>query len=216
MQYASYAAFRTAVLTMIDGDDANSGSLNQTTLDMLIAQGEQSVYYGTFGPNGEVVPPLRCAEMEAPLSLTAAGNLAALPADCLELTCVQMAGEYPMDYASEEGMLRKLKYPGSGAARFYGQQGTNLLFYPGLSNGATVAGRYYKRPPDIGLGALNAAFNRYPDVWLYAALAEAAPFIGEDTRLAMWKQQYKARVTSANRSDRNRMSMGSRMTVRVR
>lgn len=40
MQYPTYAAFRTAILTMIDGDDANTGSLNQTTLDMLIAQGE--------------------------------------------------------------------------------------------------------------------------------------------------------------------------------
>jgi hypothetical protein len=79
-----------------------------------------------------------------------------------------------------------------------------------------VAGRYYKKQADIGLGTLNAAFNRYPDVWLYAALAESAPFIGEDSRLAMWKQQYKARVLQANRNDRLRAASGSRLTMRAR
>jgi hypothetical protein len=88
MQYSTYAAFRTAVLTMIDGDDANTGSFNQTTLDMLIAQGEQAVYYGTFGPQGESVPGLRCAELESPLSAVVASNIAPLPADCLEVTRV--------------------------------------------------------------------------------------------------------------------------------
>ncbi len=217
MQYPTYATFRTAVLTMIDGDDANTGSLNQTTLDMLIAQGEQVVYYGTFGPQGEAVPGLRCAELEEPLSATVTGNLAPIPDDCLEIVRVQVAGEYPMDYVAEEGLLRSLRQGGSGgSARQYAQQGTNLLFWPSLSNGTTVAGRYYKKQADIGLGVLNAAFNRYPDVWLYAALAESAPFIGEDSRLAMWKQQYKARVLQANRNDRLRAASGSRLTMRAR
>jgi len=86
MQFANYTAFRSAVLAMIDGDDANTGALNQSTLDLLISLGEQVVYYGTFGPQGEPVPGLRCAELESPLALTVTGNLAALPADCLETT----------------------------------------------------------------------------------------------------------------------------------
>jgi hypothetical protein len=122
-----------------------------------------------------------------------------------------------MDFVAEEGLLRSLKQGGQGgSARMYTQQGTNLLFWPALSNGTTVGGRYYKKQADIGLGTLNAAFNRYPDVWLYAALAESAPFIGEDSRLAMWKQQYKARVLQANRNDRMRAAQGSRLTMRAR
>lgn len=50
-----------------------------------------------------------------------------------------------MDYAAEEGVLRNLKVGGSGSARQYTQQGTNLTFFPALSNGAVVAGRYYKK-----------------------------------------------------------------------
>lgn len=68
------------------------------------------------------MPGLRCAELESPLSATVASNLAPLPADCLEVIRVQVAGEYPVDYVAEEGLLRSLKQGGSGgSARQYTQ-----------------------------------------------------------------------------------------------
>lgn len=212
MNFATYADFRTSVLKMIDGDDTNSVALSQSTLDLLIAMGEQAVYYGMTGIQS-VLPPLRCAEMEAPLAITATGNVAQLPADCLELIRVQVSGEYPMDYVAEEGQLRLLKAGGgSGASRKYTQQGLNLLFFPAITDGTVVAGRYYKKAADISSGTLNAAFNRYPDLWLYAALAESAPFIGEDGRLPMWKTQYAGRLMAALANERQRFTRGSRLT----
>lgn len=213
MNFPNYTAFRTAVLTMIDGDDVGSGSIAPATLDLMIGLGEQAVYYGMTGPQGEGLPALRCADMESPLSITVTGNLAPLPDDCIELVRVQQTGQFPMDYVAEEGTLRQLKAnSGSGAARRYTQQGRNLLFFPPLEDTATVEGRYYARAPDISLGTLPAAFTRYPDVWLYAALAESAPFLGEDDRIALWKSQYKGRLLSALRIERNRASSGSRLT----
>ena len=212
MQFASYTDFRVAVLKMIDGDNVNSQALQQSTLDLLIAMGEQAVYFGSAGGRGEPVPPLRVAEMEAPLSITVTNNLAPLPADCLALKRVQLSGEYPMDYVAEEGTLRLLKVGGAGSARKYTQQGTSLLFFPSLSDGTTVTGRYYQQSADIATGALNAAFNRYPDVWLYAALAESAPFLGEDGRLPMWKTLYAGRVRAALANEGERASNGSRLT----
>lgn len=212
MNFTTYTDFRTAVLKMIDGDNVNSQALQQTTLDLLIALGEQAVYYGSAGGRGEPVPPLRVGEMESPLSITVAGNLAPLPADCLALKRVQLAGEYPMDYVAEEGALRLLKVGGSGSARKYTKQGTSLLFFPSLADATTVTGRYYKKFADISGGTLNAAFTRYPDVWLYAALAESAPFIGEDGRLPMWKTLYAGRVRAALANENERTSNGSRLT----
>lgn len=212
MNFASYTDFRTAVLKMIDGDDTNAGALSQSTLDLLIAMGEQAVYYGMTGIQ-TVLPPLRCAEMESPLAIAATGNVAPLPADCLELIRVQVSGEYPMDYTAEEGQLRLLKAGGgSGAARKYTQQGLNLLFFPTITDGTVVGGRYYKKAADISSGTLSAAFTRYPDVWLYAALAESAPFIGEDGRLPLWKSQYAGRLMAALANERQRFTHGSRLT----
>lgn len=216
MQFANYTDFRTSVIRMIDGDDVGSGSLSTATVDLLISLGDQAVYTGTMGPSGEALPGLRCGDMETDLALTATGNLAALPDDCLELVRVQQSGQYPLDYIAEEGMLRQLKYGASGTARLYTQQGRNLLFFPILDDGATVGGRYYKQFADVSLGTLNAAFNRYPDVWLYAALAESAPFLGEDARLPLWKSLYRGRLRSALAVERNRAHSGSRLSVRTR
>lgn len=216
MQFASYTDFRVALLKMIDGDNANSGALAQDTLDLLASLGDQAVYYGMTGPAGEELPGLRCGDMEAALSLTVASNSVTLPDDCLDLLRVQQTGQYPMDYAAEEGVLRLLKIGGSGSARQFARQGRNLIFFPSLTDSETVEGRYYKKFPDISLGTLNAAFNRYPDVWLYAALSESAPFIGEDARLPLWKSQYRGRLLAALRTERNRIPNGSRLTVRAR
>lgn len=169
-----------------------------------------------MGPGGESLPGLRCGDMATDLALTVAGNAAALPVDCLELIRVQQDGQYPMDYVAEEGMLRLLKVGGSGTARMYTQQGRDLAFYPALDDGATVGGRYYKQFPDISQGTLNAAFNRYPDLWLYAALAESAPFLGEDARLPLWKGLYRGRLLAALATERNRAHSGSRLSVRTR
>jgi hypothetical protein len=165
------------------------------------------------GARGETLPPLRCAEMESPLAITVTGNIATIPADCLELIRVQVSGEYPMGYTAEEGQLRLLKAGGgSGSARKYTQQGLNLLFFPTVTDGTAIAGRYYKKAADISSNTLNAAFSRYPDIWLYAALAESAPFIGEDGRLPLWKAQYAGRLMAALANERARFTHGSRLT----
>jgi hypothetical protein len=217
MNFANYTDFRTTVLKMTDGDDANSTALSQPTLDLLIALGEQAVWYGMTGPQGEEIPGLRCADMEADLSLTVASNLAPLPADCIEVIRVQQTGEYPMSYVAEEEVLRQIKTAGTaGEARQYSQQGRNLIFWPTLADNAAVGGRYYKKFADISGGILHDAFNRYPDLWLYAALAESSPFLGEDARIALWKAQYKGRLLAANRAEQMRAPSGSRLTMRTR
>ena len=85
-----------------------------------------------------------------------------------------------------------------------------------LTDGTTIGGRYYQKAPDVSTGALSAAFNKYPDVWLYAALSSAAPFIGEDQRIGIWKMEYRGRLLAANRNDRVSRQSGSRLTTRAR
>lgn len=169
------------------------------------------------GPQGEELPGLRVSEMETPLSITSTNNLAPLPSDVLELIRVQIGTANPMDYIAEEGLLRFLAtQTGSGTARQFTRQGNSLLFFPALTDGTTVAGRYYSKGDDISTNVLSAAFNKYPDVWLYAALASAAPFIGEDQRIVIWKMEYRGRLLAANRNDRISRQSGSRLTVRAR
>lgn len=206
MQFANYTDFRNAVLRMIDGDDS-LGSIKTDTLDLLIGMGEERVYHG----DGDV-PGLRTGDMEAALSLPVTANAATLPTDCLELVRVQFAGQVPLDYLPTQEVADRLRH-GGGTPRFYTEQGRTLTFYPAASG--TVEGRYYQRPTDIKLG-LSAVFVRYPALFLYAALAESAPFIGEDDRLPMWKSQWAGWMRTAQTAERNRATAGSRLRMRSR
>lgn len=208
MQFANYTDFRVAVLKFIDGDDANAGALAQDTLDLLIALGESRVYQGDT-----VVPGLRVSDMESALSLSVVANVATLPTSCLALKRVQFAGESPLDYISEGELLRRLDAGGGGSSRYYTQQGRTLTFYPAASG--TVIGRYYAKPADISAG-LHATFNRYPECYLFGALAEAAPFLGEDSRIPVWKTLWASWMLAAEKNERLLATSGSRLTIKAR
>jgi hypothetical protein len=204
MNFATYAAFRTAVQVLIDGDDVSQSELSVATLDTLIGLGEQRIYRD-----------LRSSTQDTALSLTVTSNVATLPSDFLELKTLYSANNYPATYVPYEAMqgLIQKGANASNAALRYTQEGDTLIFYPAL-DGVTVLGRYYKRFADISTG-VNALLTRHPDIFMYAALAESGPFLGEDTRSSVWEAKYSALVQSANEYERRRATRGSKLAMRV-
>ncbi len=205
MQFANYAAFREAVQTLLDGDDISQSDLSVATLDLLIGLGEITVYRD-----------IRSSTQDAALSLTVTSNTATLPADFLELKgAPNVAGNLVPEFAPWEAIENLIQTGArtAGHAVYYGFQGDTMIFYPVL-DGAVVSGRYYKRFNDIGTG-LNALFNRHPDIFLYASLAESAPFLGELPRLPIWKENYNTKIQAANEQERRRITRGSKLQTRV-
>lgn len=213
MQFANYAEFRTAVLKMIDGDDVST-TFSIDTLDLLIALGESTVYAGSYDARGRVHEGLRASSMQAALTGSTASNAVALPSDCLALEIVWFDATKPLDAMTESDLRAKNR--SGGDVREYAQAGDSLIFSPAAANGQAIGGRYYKRPIDIKTGGLHATFNRYPEVYLFAALAESAPFLGEDTRLPLWKTLFLEKLDGANKIERLRAYEGSRLTQKVR
>jgi hypothetical protein len=204
MNFASYAAFRTAVQSMIDGDDISQSDLSVTTLDMLIGAGEQRIYRD-----------MRSSTQDAALSIAVTSNVATLPSDFLELKSLYIGGNFAATYVPYEVMqdlIQKASRTGNAPVR-YTLEGDTLIFYPSIT-GVTVTGRYYKRFADISTG-LNNLFTRHPDVFLYAALSESAPFLGEMTRLQIWEQKYTSLVRAANEQERRRQTRGSKLQTRL-
>lgn len=210
MQFTNYPDFRTAVLKMIDGDDVST-TFSIETLDMLIALGESRVYHGDERQTG-----LRATTMQAALTGSTAANAVALPSDCLALEIVWFDPDKPLEIVSEGEIRQKARWNHGGDVRQCAQAGTSLIFAPDVADGQAIGGRYYQRPADIKTGGLNATFNRYPEAFLFAALAEAAPFLGEDRRIPVWKKLFAEWLGSANRTERNRAYEGSRLTQKVR
>lgn len=205
MNFASYALFRTAVQTVIDGDDISQSSISTAVLDLIIGAGEQRVYRD-----------VRSSTQDASFSITISENLAPLPADCMEVSSVYFPNFPSLTYEAFEVLQTNLQLgtnSTSANARRFSLQGDSLIFDPAQADGAIVLGQYYKRFPDIVTG-LNTFFNRFPDLFMYAALAESAPYIGEVIRLPEWKERYVTIAQSANEFERRRASRGSKLATR--
>lgn len=208
MQFANYPDFRTKVQMLFDGDDISQSDLSTVVLDLIIAAGEMRLYR-----------ELRASVQDVAFSVTIASNAAVLPADFIEMkgaVYVMGAGKVVATYAPWEALTNQLQIGTlqTTAPVRYNFEGDSMIFYPTQPDGTVVTGRYYKRFPDIATG-LNALFTRHADVFMYAALAESAPFLGELQRLPIWQAKYAELIESANESERRRVTRGSKLATKV-
>ena len=207
MNFSNYADFRNKCQIMLDGDDISTSDLSVSVLDLIIASGEQRIYRD-----------LRSSTQDTALTLTTSGNLAPLPADFIELRGSPYVGTFVTSiYAPLEAVQNAINLnqdTSSNRILYYTFQGDSVLFFPVQTDGTVVTAQYYRRFPDISTG-LNAFFVRHADVFLYAALAESGPFLGETTRTPVWEDKYKTLVQAANENERRRYTRGSKLATRV-
>jgi hypothetical protein len=206
--FSSYSDFRNKFQQMFDGDDISQSDISGNVLDLIIGAGEQRIYR-----------ELRSSTQETALSITTTGNLAPLPADFLELKGSPYIGNgfatanfIPAQQAQDAIQLNTSTM--ASGPYYYSFQSDSMFFYPPQGDGVVITGTYYKRFPDISTG-LNAFFTRHPDVFLYAGLAECAPFLGEMTRLPIWEKKYTDLVEGAAEQERRRITRGSKLQTRV-
>jgi hypothetical protein len=201
MPYTTYNQFRTAVQLMLDGDEVAS-VIQPQTIDTLIGLGEGMIYLGS-----DVLPPLRASTMQAEFADVesdgneVADNAVELPEDFLELVIAYFDPEKPLEVLSEP--------------TYVAQAGESLIFAGAAADGDALLGRYYARPAPLKT-ALNATFHRYDELFLYAALVCAAPFMGQSAKIPVWRSYYSALLNQANHTERMRAYAGSRLRVRAR
>jgi len=206
MQFSNYADFRNKVQVMLDGDDISTSDLSVSVLDLIIGAGENRIYRD-----------LRSSTQDTALSLTTTGNAVTLPSDFIELRGAPYVGTFDVAiYAPWEAITNQIQTGAETANHpvYYSFQSDTMIFYPTQADGTTITGQYYKRFADISTG-LNALFNRHPDVFLYASLAEAAPFVGETNRGPIWEQKYQDLAKAANETERRRYTRGGKLTTRL-
>jgi hypothetical protein len=204
MEFASYQAFRTAVEKLIEGDDIG-GTFSVNTLDLIIGLAEDRVYRD-----------LRASTMIEPLSVALASNEAALPADLIQLRDLYFADKTPIEIVPLD-RLRRLEADsyGGGQARYAAQDGDTLIFWPEATG--TVLGSYYAKPAALQsiTWADATTFARYPDVFIFAALVEAMPFLGMEAKAAGWNQRYEMALASAHQNEQVRVYGSGRLRMRT-
>lgn len=89
-----------------------------------------------------------------------------------------------------------------GKPKFYTQVSQNFTYAPTPDSDYEVEMTYYKKPTLMSdTNPSNEYLIYAPDLLLYAALAEAAPYLMDDARLATWQLLYDRGLASLTKSN---------------
>jgi hypothetical protein len=204
MAFSTYSQWRVALQQLLSGDDdVSQGYFSVDVLDMLVVMAESRV-------NRE----LRASTMLTALSVAVSSNAAALPADCLELKEVYFSGDRPLEIVRLDKLRELIADATSAGTSYYAaQDGDTLVFWPSATG--TVIGKYWAKPAALSAG-LHTTFQRYPEVYTYATLVEAAPQLRDDARIPLWEQKYQQALNDAMHVERMKAYGGSPLRIRAR
>lgn len=143
-----------------------------------------------------------------------------LPADWLRFERVQVQNGRVLDLKTPRMLVeRDATYTvvsGPSYPDAYGIEGSNIVLPP-TSGGVTLDVAYRARIPSvIGSSGVQGLLQEHPGIYLWGSLAEAAPFLIEDERIAVWEGKYAADVQSAQSADTAAEYSGSTLRVRAR
>ena len=136
-------------------------------------------------------------------------NPAALPTGFVEMisiAAVSNSKTYPLTYISPENL-----YGDSATPCFYTIIGDSIYFEP--SGTGTYSMNYYKKFDALSSG-VNWLITNAPDVYLYATLLEAEPYLKDDKRIPVWASLLKEGISMLQASDKSDR-YGSGLVVRA-
>lgn len=165
---------------------------------------------------------LRHRKMVERATATLDTEYSAMPADWLESIRYQLNTNpiTVMEFVSpDQAAMLKGAYSTSGKPIFYSQIGQQFQVIPAPDSGSAYTGEltYYAKIPALSAAnTSNWLLVDSPDIYLYGALLQSAPYLQDDQRLNIWAAIYQRLIEDLKVSDeRSRMATSSlRMRAR--
>lgn len=176
MTISTYAGLQLAVKSWLHRASVGDPSITDTVPD-LIEIGEKWIFRKA-----------RTREMEAALNVTISSGTATVPSDYVGLKHARLDGSpsRPLKVAPSRTIYEGYPLRSSDRKPFYiGVDGSTFIFGPYPDSNYTVLGIYYQRLTSV-VSSANALFVANPDLYLFAALAEAEPYLKNDKRVSLW------------------------------
>ena len=126
------------------------------------------------------------------------------PADFLEMKDLHLQGNpiIPLTFQTVSQFYRRQGTQNQGQPINYTLVSSNFVLSPQPTGATTANMTYYKIPAPLSDTVPSNEFLEVcPDLLLYASLAESAPFLMDDPRLATWESLYSRGLTSITKSD---------------
>jgi hypothetical protein len=200
MAITTYAELQTAVENWLKRSDLDS------IIPDLIMLGEKRIFR-----------EIRARSMETALNSTIASGVIALPADYLDLKFAYVDGAPVklLQRATATALLQQHPLRASTSKpTMIAREGSNFIFGPYPDATYTIKGIYYAKPTTIA-SSDNALFVESPDLYLFAALLEAEPYMKNDARVVLWQTKYDQIKDQINSYESNEAGSGSGLQVVV-
>lgn len=161
---------------------------------------------------------LRSQVTSTTIATVAGTQTAALPTGWLEFENVSISSspDVQLNYVNIQHLDTKFPINSyTGTPVVYSIEGQTILFGPVPDAAYTVNVLYYKRLDALSVTPTNWLLTNHPSIYLFAALAESAPFLKDDDRILIWEQKYKADVEKLQQIDTQGQFSGSVLRVRT-
>jgi len=203
MSITTYAELKTAIASWLNRDDLT------TVIPDFIALTEAAL-------NRD----LRHLQMIDRDDATLDTRFVQLPNDHLETVRfgITSGDTHRLELVSLDAMLTQREKSGntSGRPKQYAHIGNQIELYPTPDAAYSAQLTYYAKIPALSdSNTSNFVLADAPDIYLYGALMQAAPYLLDDARLQVWGSMYAAGLASMQTSSDNTRNAGSGLRMRV-
>jgi hypothetical protein len=160
---------------------------------------------------------LRAPEMETLVTTAADAEYTDLPVDFLQIRSIETNGDR-MEYLAPEEFQAYVAKTSTPAVPVYTIADMSLRIYPAPSVSSTLTLKvlYYARIPELdSAGDTNWLLDAHPDVYLFGSLVEAAGFLHDDARMAVWDSRLQQAMVLINRRGKQMTQGAASMTIKV-
>ena len=203
MAITTYSELKTAVGNWLNRDDLTSVIPDFITLAEV-----------------DINRKLRHYKMIERVDATLDSRYVQVPADWLETVrfSITTGDTFKLEMTTLNDMMtrRESNQNTQGRPQFYAHIGETFELFPTPDQTYTMELIYYQDIPKLSDSqTTNWLLGDAPDAYLYGSLMQAAPYLGEDERVAVWSSLYAKAVTDINRVSLKTSQSSSGMRIQV-
>lgn len=166
----------------------------------------------------ELRPSRQVVSASPRLAVAAGAAVVALPADWLESVRVRLvAPDRELVIVTAQEMAGRYRLSDRGSPQVFTVEGTSLRLGPTPDAAVEIDLLYHARLPALAADdSTTWLLQSHPGLYLWASLAEAAPFVLDDARAALWETKWQAEAQKFNQADDRAAHSGSVLRIRAR
>ena len=145
----------------------------------------------------------------------------ATPADFLEVRSFKLSGTNPptpLSFMTIDALdAESTKFTASGRPKFFGVVGGQFRLVPTPDTNYATELTYYAKLSKLSASvATNFILSASPDIYLYGALLQAAPYLQDDNRISVWATLYERALNDLQTADDRASTSGGALLTRAK